>query len=258
MKTKIIVFIMLFSIFTTIIGYASPLTVADNGVAGEITVQYDGEINPLVLLPNKTINLTLTIENDNYINPQMYMALFENNKLKIIQVVNPTANGNKLNFQTAYQLPDDLTNYTMGILLWQNGETPVSNKMQLVNVLKPIIYTFDIHNRINTVTYQNKIIHFNYDYSGNLYSKWTTLVQQQSVPNNEVEAFANAISNVSEQTEPIEETPAITNDTSSETIINTPMNDIAAKCFVGVEYIDGICVTIYDLSLLDDGDLIEE
>jgi hypothetical protein len=185
---KIIALTLAVSVLMGICAYAvcaEPLTEADNGIDGEITVKYGGKEFPLVLLGGQDMGLTVKISSDiEYDSPKMFAALYDGNRLKIVQIVNAVVEGGQYVFQSEFPLPDDITDeYLMKILLWEGEQTPISYNLRLIEILKPVIYTYDSNNRIETVAFGNLVTAYEYSDGGNLVSTTTVSAASMSMTN---------------------------------------------------------------------------
>ena len=162
--------------------YGAELTQSQNGVDGEISVKYDNQISPLVLVEGKIMGLTVNIvKTVSLTNPKMFLALYNGSILQDVVIQDGTDTGTQYNFESSIELPSDLTGYTLRIFLWEQDMKPVSNRLQLITVLKPIIYTYNHKNQIVTIEMADKVITYNYDSTGNLLNKTTAVVQVNSL-----------------------------------------------------------------------------
>ena len=236
--------LILVALLFTVTSYAAPLTSSEHGINGEITVKYDDKMSPNVLLEGEIMELSVKIDKTGLSNqPKMYVGLFEGNKLKTVQAIDAVSAVAQYEFSTVVNLSDNLNNSYMKIFLWEQEMKPISESLILLDSLFPIIYTYDINDMLQTLTYKNSQIVYIYDDNGNLISKTIQAVSAAPIaaPQNHM------ILNQNIQVQNIE----ISEDDDLEEIENFLSLDPAVMAtLVSVEFIDDAWVTTYDLSLL--------
>ena len=255
MKKKILALIMLLIVFC-LQSYAAELTTDNNGINGKIIVKYDNVETPLVLIEGKLMNLTINIEKTATLtNPKMYVSLYDNRRLVNVSIADGIDLGMEYQFQKNIQLPDDLTGHFAKIFLWEDELVPTANDLKLLTVLHPVFYVYDAQNRIETIKYFDKTITHLYDFNGNLLSRTTSTDIQAS-------AFAglqNLEMPILQKFPNNNESNKIIGVPSKNDSVSTPplkIDPIVLKTLVSVEFIDDTWVTVYDLSLLDEEDIL--
>ena len=236
--------LILVALLFTIASYAAPLTSSEHGINGEITVKYGDKLSPSVLLEGEIMELSVKIDKTGLSNqPKMYVGLFEGSKLKTVQVIDAVSAVAQYEFSTVVNLSNNLTNTYMKIFLWEQEMKPINESLLLLDSLYPGIYTYDVNNMLQTLTYKNSQIVYIYDDNGNLVSKTI-----QAVPSAQAAAPQNQmLLNKNMQIQNIEISEY---DDSSEVADFLSLDPDVLAALVSVTLVDDTWITVYDLVLL--------
>jgi YD repeat-containing protein len=256
---KTALLLALVAVFISFSVCAESLTDEINGVTGEIVVKYDNQISPLALVGGKTMNLNITIFKDGELTtPQMYVALYGGLSLvdvKLADGVETAAGGGyQYTFTNSIALPDDVSDCYMKIFLWDGEQKPISNQLKLINILYPIIYTYNAANRIETIEYRGKVATYTYDDNGNIVSIVTTETMTMTFQNSfGLQNMLRTMSNNSQL-------GGYTINGNTGELNSQPAPNLNDYMLISVETVtdaDGNSRTVstYDLSIAEDDDL---
>jgi YD repeat-containing protein len=265
MKRKTALLIVLAAVFISFSVCAESLTDEINNVTGEIVVKYDNQISPLALVGGKTMNLTVKIFKDSELTgAQMYVALYNELSLGDVKLADgvetAAGDGYQYTFTNSIALPDDVSDCYMKIFLWDGEQKPLSNQLKLINILYPIIYTYNAANRIATIEYRGKTATYTYDDNGNIVTISTAETMTMTFQNNfGLQNMLRAMSNNSQLGGYGINSNTGDNGNTGE-LNSQPAPNLNDYMLISVETVtdaDGNSRTVstYDLSLAEDDDL---
>ena len=245
---KKVIIMLIISILAGITCYAAPLS---GDVTGEIEVKYDGKISPIVLLEGKTMELDIAVaKSAEYSQPKVFIGIFNDNKLNSAQMITAVDTAAEHTYHTFVNLDTDLENAYMKVFLWEDEMKPIGESLKFLEILKPIIYTYDSNNRLQTATYEDRQIIYNYSDNGNLIGK--TIQAITAAPLQSIQSLGAKQPNISID---VFEKGTFENTTTNdfeEVSEFLSMDPAVLAALATVEQVGDTIITTYDMALLDE------